>query len=131
MPATDRPTVVYSQDRARRLRIALLVALGVGVAVAALAAWVLVDVLPEDGGAATYAVSLSVAAVAVLGLTALALRSLPARGAAARRACVAVGVALLPCSVLVGQLGFVTIVVGLSLLFLALIADDPDLAAKR
>lgn len=128
--AAPGPAVVYSRDRARRLRMALWVALGVGVVVAALAVWVLVGVLPDDGDAATYAVSLVVAAVVLLGTTTLALRVLPSRTVAARRACIAVGVLLLPVSVLVGQLGFVTIVVGLSVLFLALIADDPSLDTR-
>ncbi|MDN4174018.1 hypothetical protein QWY28_13740 [Nocardioides sp. SOB77] len=128
---TTTGPVVYSEDRARRLRLALYVALGVGVLVAAFAVWVLVGVLPDDGGAATYAVSLVVSALLVLGSTGLALRLLPARTAPAKRACVAVGVLLLPASVLVGQLGFVAIVVGLSVLFLALIADDPALDTGR
>lgn len=122
--------VVYSQDRERRLRMALYVALGIGAVVAAFAVWVLVGVLPDDSGALTYAVSLTVAAVVVLGVTGFALRALPARTAEAKRWCVVVGVLLLPVSVLLGQLGFVTIVVGLSVLFLALIADDPSLDTK-
>ncbi|MDN4161811.1 hypothetical protein [Nocardioides abyssi] len=123
-------TVVYSQDRTRRLRMALYVALGLGVVVAALAVWILVGVLPDDSGALTYAVSLTAAAVVVLGVTTFALRALPSRTVEAKRWCVAVGVVLIPVSVLLGQLGFVTIVVGLSVVFLALIADDPALDTR-
>ncbi|MBC9735271.1 hypothetical protein [Nocardioides marmotae] len=126
---TTTGTVVYSQDRTRRLRLALYVALGVGAVVAAYAVWVLVGVVPDDADALTYGVSVAVVAAVVLASTGLALRLLPSRSAAAKRGCVVAAVLLLPASVVVGQLGFVAIVVSLSLLFLALIADDPSLDA--
>lgn len=129
MPATDE--LVYSHDRVRRLRVVVWVALVVGVLLGGLAAWILAGVLPDDPDALTYAVMLTVATTAVLGSSATALRLLPTRTVQARRACVATGVVLVPCSFLLGPLGFVSILLGLSLLFLALIADDPDLQVRR
>ncbi|WP_435741713.1 hypothetical protein [Nocardioides sp. SYSU DS0663] len=129
--ATGDEEIVYSHDRVRRLRLALRVALGVGVVVAALALWGLVVVLPDGGSGWPFPVLLLAAGAALVAAPAISLRRLPARDAAAKRASIVSGALLLPCSLLLGQLGFVLVVIGLAVLFLALIADDPEIGGAR
>ena len=114
---------VYSVDRIRRLRIVLMIVVALGVLVAVVAAFILAR--GDDRVAGAFAV---VVAGLLLGASVTALRLLPERGRPAKIASVVTGVVcLLAGLALVGTwLAFLLPLLGLGLLFLALIADDPE-----
>ena len=115
--------VVYSTDRARRLRIVSWI---VAVLAALLAVFSIALAVGGDGDKrATGIFSLCVAAV-LLGVSVLAIRLLPGRDRPAKRSAVAAGiVSLLAGLMLAGTwLSFVLPLVALGLLFLALLPDE-------
>jgi hypothetical protein len=117
---------VYSEDRVTRLRLVLWVVVGVGVLVALLAALTLADGKHPAAGV----VALVIAA-ALLGSSGWTLRLLPAGERPAKIAAVATGVLCLVCGLLAGSwVAFVLLVVGLGVLFLALLPDDPEGGAR-
>ena len=117
---------VYTQDRVRRLRLVLAIVLALAALVAALAVWILVDGEHRPAG-----VVAAVAAALLLGSSATALWLLQAGGGSARAATVTTGVLCLLSGIgLAGSwLAFLLPLVGLGLLFLALLPDDPDVVS--
>ena len=114
---------VYSEDRARRLRMVLYVVLGLGVLTVVFAAVVLADADRRAAGA--FALAVGAVLVAASGT---ALRLLPARERPAKVATVATGVlCVLAGLALAGTwLAFLLPLLGLGVLFLALVADEPQ-----
>ena len=134
MPGPDRhATPALGERQARRLRTGLLVALGLGVLTAGAAVWGLATVVPDDRKALPYFVMVTAIAAVVLGASTFALRLLPARSSAARSAClVSGGILVLLALPLVGfGLGVLMPVVGLTLVFVCLSADDPAATGPR
>jgi hypothetical protein len=114
---------VYSSDRVARLRLVLAIVLALAVLVALLAAFVLASGDDRAGG-----VFALVVAGCLLGAGGSALRLLGEAGRGARIATVTTGVlCVLSGLALAGSwLAFLLPLVGLGLLFLALIPDDPE-----
>jgi hypothetical protein len=119
--------LVYSLDRVRRLRLVLAVDLLAGLLLVVLA----VLILTTDDGLRGFGAAVAGAGTLVAALAAFALRALPGRdGRAKAGAAVAGGL-----TVLVGFLfarnilGFAMILIGIVLLALAMLRDDPDLVA--
>jgi drug/metabolite transporter (DMT)-like permease len=114
---------VYSQDRVTRLRLVLAIVVAIGAATAVLAAFVLADA----GHRAVGVVTMVVAGL-LLGTSITALRLLPAAERSAKVAAVATGVLCLLCGIgLAGTwLAFLLPLIGLGLLFLALLPDEPE-----
>ena len=114
---------VYSEDRVRRLRMVLCVVLGLGVLTVVFAAVVLADADRRAAGA--FALAVGAVLVAASGT---ALRLLPARERPAKVATVATGVlCVLAGLALAGTwLAFLLPLLGLGVLFLALVADEPQ-----
>ena len=117
---------VYSPDRVRRLRLVLAVVVVIAAFVAALAVLILLD-----GGHRSAGVIAVVVAVLLLGSSATALQQLTSAGRAARPATVTTGLLCLLSGIgLAGSwLAFLLPLVGLGLLFLALLPDDPDIVS--
>lgn len=115
------PAPVLSEDRVGRLRPVLYV-----VAAVALLVVVLAVVVWAQGETAGGVVALVVGAV-LLAASVSALRLLPQRSAGAKRATLATGVlcALAGLALAGSWLAFLLPLLGLGLLFLALINDDP------
>jgi NADH:ubiquinone oxidoreductase subunit 2 (subunit N) len=122
--------VVYSEQRARVLRVGLRVVIGLAVAMAAVAAYVLVrtftDVTVESREAAIlYVVVLVVQAGVLVTMARWALKRLPDRSSDARFWCLmTAGLTLLASlPLLTNLLGIVVVFVGIFLLTLALRTD--------
>jgi drug/metabolite transporter (DMT)-like permease len=116
-------TPVYSADRVRRLRLVLLIVSVIAVVLAVLAAFILVSGDNRSAGAVAVVV-----AGLLLGSTGVALRLLPERGRPAKVATIVTAVVCVLSGVgLAGSwLAFLLPLLGLGLLFLALVADDPE-----
>ncbi|QIG43694.1 hypothetical protein G5V58_13820 [Nocardioides anomalus] len=116
-------TPVYSLDRVRRLRLVLLIVAALAVVIAVLAAFILARGDNRSAGAVAVVV-----AGLLLGATGAALRLLPDRGRPAKIATVVTAVVCVLSGVgLAGTwLAFLLPLLGLGLLFLALIADEPE-----
>ena len=114
---------VYSPDRVSRLRLVLAIVVAMAVLVAVLAALILVA--GDSPGAGVFAL---VVAGVLLGAGVWALRQLGDAGRQAKVATVVTGVlCVLSGLALAGTwMAFLLPLVGLGLLFLALIPDDPD-----
>jgi drug/metabolite transporter (DMT)-like permease len=113
---------VYSEDRTGRLRMILWIVLVIGVLIAVLA--VLTVAAGEHREAGVVAV---VIAGLLLGSSGTALRLLPDAERPAKIASVITGVLCLVCGVLSGSwVAFLLLVIGLGLLFLALLPDEPQ-----
>ena len=112
---------VYSEDRVGRLRMVLGIVLGIGVLTAVFAAFILASGDNSLAGALAMVV-----AGLLLGSSVAALRLLPERGRPAKVATVVTGVlCLLSGLALAGSwLAFLLPLIGLGLLFLALIPDE-------
>jgi drug/metabolite transporter (DMT)-like permease len=114
---------VYSQDRVNRLRMVLWIVLAVGVLTAVFAAFILTDA--DHRAAGVFAM---IVAGLLLGAAGSALRLLGDAGRPAKIATVVTGVLCLLCGVaLAGTwLAFLLPLMGLGLLFLALLPDEVD-----
>jgi drug/metabolite transporter (DMT)-like permease len=114
---------VYSPDRVTRLRMVLAIVVAIGVLAAVLAAFILVD--GDHRAAGVYAM---VVAGLVLGASGTALRLLPDAGRPAKIASVTTGVVCVLAGIgLAGSwLAFLLPLLGLGLLFLALMPDEPE-----
>jgi drug/metabolite transporter (DMT)-like permease len=113
---------VYSEDRVRRLRTVLWIVVAIGVFVALLAVLTITD--GEHRGAGVVAV---VVAGLLLGSSGTALRLLPDAERPARTATVVTGALCLVSGVLSGSwVAFLLLLMGLGLIFLALIPDEPQ-----
>lgn len=114
---------VYSVDRVNRLRMVLYIVVAIAVLLAVLAAFILAD--GDDRAAGTWAM---VVAGVLLGSSVAAIRLLADRGRAAKVATVVAGVlaAVGGISLVGSWLAFLLPLLGVGLLFLALIPDDPD-----
>jgi hypothetical protein len=119
------PELVYGGDRIRRIRIALGVAVALGVMSGVFA--VLVALQSDEEGAGVFAIMLGVVATATIAWPLVTWRLLEMPDRTAKRAVIATGVLLvlfaLPTSGF--WLGLFFAVLGLVTLFLALISDDP------
>jgi hypothetical protein len=115
---------VYSEDRVRRLRLVLWVVVAIGVFVALLALLTLTGGdHPEAGVAAVVVAGL------LLGSSGTALRLLPDAARPARIAAVITGVLCMVSGVLSGSwVAFLLLLIGLGLVFLALLPDEPEKA---
>jgi len=113
---------VYSEDRIQRLRLVLAIVVAVAALAAILAAFILAK--GENRGAGLFAM---VVAGLLLGSSSLALRLLPDGERPARIATVVTGVLCVLGGIgLAGSwLAFLLPLLGLGLLFLALIPDEP------
>jgi hypothetical protein len=117
---------VYSQDRVNRLRMVLWMVVGIGALVALLA--VLTVAAGEHRNAGVVGV---VVAGVLLGSSGTALRVLPDAERPAKIATVVTGVICMASGVLSGSwVAFVLLLIGLGLLFLALLPDEPEGAAR-
>ena len=114
---------VYSEDRVGRLRLVLAVVMAIGVLAAVLAAFILTD--GDHRGAGVFAM---VVAGLLIGASGAALRLLPEADRGARIASVVTGVLCVLSGVgLAGTwLAFLLPLLGLGLLFLALLPDDVE-----
>jgi O-antigen/teichoic acid export membrane protein len=114
---------VYSADRVRRLRLVLGIVVALAVLLAVLAVFVLAS--GDDLRAGIFAL---VVAALLLGASATALTLLGEAGRGSKTAAVTTGVLCVLCGLaLAGSwLAFLLPVLGLGLLFLALIPDDPE-----
>jgi len=111
---------VYSEDRVGRLRMVLWIVVVIGGLVALLA--VLTLAAGEHRSAGTFAV---VVAGLLLGSSGTALRLLPDAERPAKIAAVATGVLCMLCGLVSGSwVAFVLLLIGLGLLFLALLPDE-------
>jgi len=113
---------VYSSDRVSRLRLVLAIVVAIALLVAVLAAFILAS--GDDRAAGVFAM---IVAGLLLGASGSALRLLGDAGRGARIATVTTGVLCVLSGLgLAGTwLAFLLPLVGLGLLFLALIPDDP------
>lgn len=114
---------VFSPDRVTRLRIVLIIVVVIGVLAAVLAAFIL-----ADGGHRGAGVFAMVVAGLLIGTSGTALRLLPAAERPAKVATLVTGVICVLSGIgLAGTwLAFLLPLIGLALLFLALIPDDPE-----
>jgi drug/metabolite transporter (DMT)-like permease len=113
---------VYSEDRVRRLRTVLRIVLGIGVFVAVLAVLTITAGDHRNAGVAAVVV-----AGLLLGSSGTALRLLPDAERPAKIATVVTGVLCLVSGVLSGSwVAFLLLLMGLGLIFLALIPDEPE-----
>jgi drug/metabolite transporter (DMT)-like permease len=117
---------VYSEDRVHRLRMVLWVVFAIGVFVAVLAALTFAAGEHPDAGVAA-----AVVASLLLGSSATALRLLPAAERPAKIAAIVTGVLSMVSGVLSGSwVAFLLLLVGLGLVFLALLPDAPEGVSK-
>jgi hypothetical protein len=113
---------VYSEDRVGRLRMVLWIVVGFGGLVAILALLTVAAGKHREAGVVGVVV-----AVLLLGSSGTALRLLPEAERPAKVATVVTGVLCMVCGVLSGSwIAFVLLLVGLGLLFLALLPDEPE-----
>ena len=118
---------VYSEDRVGRLRMVLWVVFAIGIFVAVLA----LLTFAAGGHRNTGVVAVVVAGV-LLGSSGTALRLLADAERPAKIAAVTTGVLCVVSGVLSGSwVAFLLLVVGLGLVFLALIPDEPQGAPKK
>jgi hypothetical protein len=118
---------VYSEDRVGRLRMVLWIVLAIGVFVAVLAVLTFAAGGRRDAGVAAVVV-----AGLLLGSSGTALRLLPDAGRPARIAVVTTGVLCVVSGVVSGSwVAFLLLLVGLGLVFLALIPDEPEGVPKK
>ena len=117
--------LVYSADRERRLRLVLRVDAVAGALMCLLAVFVLF----VDESLRTAAAVFAVAGVVVLVASGLALRAVAGRDRRAKVAASVAGALTLVIGFLFAKaiLGFALIVVGLVIVVLALLRDDPEL----
>ena len=117
---------VYSEDRVHRLRMVLWVVFAIGLFVAVLAMLTFAAAGHRDAGVAA-----AVVAALLLGSSATALRLLPAAERPAKIAAIVTGVLCMVSGVLSGSwVAFLLLLVGLGLVFLALLPDRPEGASK-
>lgn len=120
--------LLYSRERVRRIRIALGVAVAIGVICGAFAT--LIAVQSDAEGAGVYAAVLGVVAAGSIAWPLITWRLLETPDRTARRALVVTGILLLlfsPVTIGLFGLGLMSAVLGLLTLFLALISDaDAD-----
>jgi hypothetical protein len=114
---------VYSLDRVNRLRMVLAIVVAIGVLIAVFAAFILVD--GDHRGAGVYAM---IVAGLLLGASGTALKLLPNADRPAKIAAVATGVLCFVSGVgMAGTwLAFLLPLIGVGLLFLALLPDEPE-----
>jgi drug/metabolite transporter (DMT)-like permease len=113
---------VYSEDRVRRLRTVLWVVFAIGVFVAILAVLTI-----TAGGHRNAGIAAVVVAGLLLGSSGTTLRLLPEAERPAKIATVVTGVLCVVSGVLSGSwVAFLLLLMGLGLIFLALIPDDPE-----
>jgi hypothetical protein len=113
---------VYSEDRVGRLRAVLWIVFVIGVLVALLAVLTF-----TSGGHARAAVGATVVAGLLLGSSSTALRLLPDAERPAKIACVTTGAMCMVSGVLAGSwIAFLLLFVGVGLVFLALLPDEPE-----
>jgi hypothetical protein len=118
---------VYSEDRVGRLRMVLWIVFAIGVFVAVLAVLTF-----ATGGHRSAGVAGVVVAGLLLGSSGTALRVLPDGERPAKIASVVTGVLCMVSGVLSGSwVAFLLLLVGLGLVFLALIPDEPEGAPKQ
>jgi hypothetical protein len=117
---------VYSEDRVRRLRMVLWVVLAIGAFVALLAVLTF-----AAGGHRSAGVAAVVVAGLLLGSSGTALRLLPDAERPAKIAAVVTGVLCMVAGVVSGSwVAFLLLLIGLGLVFLALIPDETEGAKK-
>ena len=117
---------VYSEDRVRRLRMVLWIVVAVGAFVAVLAVLILAS--GDDTRAGVFAV---VVAGLLLGSSGTSLRLLPDAEQPAKVATVTTGVLCMVAGLVSGTwVAFLLLLVGLGLIFLALLPDEPDGATR-
>jgi drug/metabolite transporter (DMT)-like permease len=118
---------VYSEDRVHRLRMVLWVVFAIGLFVAVLSALTFAAAEEHrDAGVAA-----AVVAALLLGSSATALRLLPAAERPAKIAAIVTGVLCMVSGVLSGSwVAFLLLLVGLGLVFLALLPDAPEGVSK-
>jgi len=120
--------LVLSRDRARRIKIALWLALVPASLVAMVALYLLLRVVPEEPDALRYGVVVAVVAALLLTSMVKALRRLPQRDQRAKTDTVVAGtlttVAALPLAAV--WIGYPLALLGLVLLLLSLLPDEPD-----
>jgi hypothetical protein len=121
----DRVPLVYSQDRVRRLRLVL----AVGVIAGGLLALLGVASVASDADLRRVGLAVCAIGLVVLGLAVATLRSLAARDARARTLATVTGAVTLVSGFFFARniLGFAMIVLGLTVLVLARLRDDPGL----
>jgi hypothetical protein len=113
---------VYSGDRVRRLRMVLWIVAGIGVFVGLLAVVTLVEGDHNGAGVAGLVVT-----VLLLGSSGTTLRLLPDAERPAKVATVVTGALCLVSGVVSGSwVAFLLLLMGLGLVFLALIPDEPE-----
>ena len=118
---------VYSEDRVTRLRMVLWIVVGIGALVALLA-----SLTVAAGEHRTAGVVGVVVGGLLLGSSGTALRLLPDAERPAKIAAVVTGVLCLASGVVSGSwVAFMLLLIGLGLLFLALLPDEPQGAASR
>ena len=113
---------VYSEDRVGRLRMVLWIVVAIGLFVALLAVLTLASGDHREAGLAALVV-----AALLLGSSGTALRLLPDAEQPAKIAAVVTGLLCIVSAVLSGSwVAFLLLLVGLGLLFLALVSDQPE-----
>jgi drug/metabolite transporter (DMT)-like permease len=113
---------VYSEDRVRRLRTVLRIVAGIGVFVAVLAVLTF-----TAGGHRSAGVAAVVVAGLLIGSSVTALRLLPDAERGAKIASIVTGLICMVSGVLSGSwVAFLLLLIGLGVVFLALIPDDPE-----
>lgn len=121
----EAPELVFGADRVRRIRIALGVAVALGMLAGVFA--VLVAVQIDKEGAGVFAAVLGVVSAVTILWAFLTWRLLDARDRTAKRSVIITGALLilfaLPTLGLYG-LGLLFVVLGMVMIFLALIADE-------
>jgi hypothetical protein len=116
--------VVYGADRVRRLRTALVVAVGLGALTGVIALLVATQV--EEDGAGTYAVVLGIVSFGAILWSVISWRLLEVPTRTAKRAVILTGALLLLFALPTFQVivGLFYVVLGLVLIFLAVIAEE-------
>jgi hypothetical protein len=117
---------VYSEDRVGRLRMVLWIVVGIGAIIALLA--VLTVAAGEHRNAGFIGVVVS---GLLLGSSGTALRLLPDAEQPAKIATVSTGVLCMAAGVVSGSwVAFLLLLIGLGLIFLALLPDEPEGASR-
>lgn len=119
--------LVYSRDRVRRLRLVLNVGVVAGLLLALLAVFTVVS----DESLRRFGVVVGAAGALVVGLCVASVRALNARDGRAKVIASVTGAATMLVGFLFAKtiLGFAMIVLGITILLLARLRDDPDLDA--